>query len=479
MTRLNQDFEVVPDAAESWDVSDDHLTWTFHIRKGLVWTDDTPLNAHDFVWTFQRAANPATAYDAGFFFELIAGIKNWTEVAAGNLPVDQLGVKALDDYTVQITTRSPRPFFLQTMKEGLASPKQMFDKYGEDWASDQKTMVFSGPFAVSEWVDKDHITLTPNTKYNGPIKPGLSQYKYVYGLPENAFPAYLNNEIDLVVPLGVSELKRAQSDPSLSSALHNWPHWRQFYITFDTFNPPFDNLKVRQAIAQAIDVETLCNTTLKDTAYPNRTILMPGFPAYSADLQAVQKYDPATAKQLFADAGFPSGQNFPSVELWSRGGDTPPLAKPAGEFIQAQLKQNLGIDIGFREVERKTFTDAINAHTHNFFIVPYEYDYVDPSDLLDLFLPGSRHAWKNDQYTQLVTQADGMFGDPEQRIAVYQQAEKILVQDVGCAFLFGQTDNALWRPNLRGAAVSKNKAGLTTWTAEIADAAFELYVAKG
>lgn len=477
LVRLNQDFEMVPDAAESWEVSDDHLTWTFHIRKGLVWSDGAPLNANDFVWTFRRAANPKTAYDAGFFFELVAGIKNWTEVSSGKLPVEELGVVAKDDYTLQITTKTPRPFFVQTMKEGMCSPKQAFDKYGEDWSADLKTMVFSGPYIVSEWVNQDHITLVPNPTYNGPLKPYLSQYTYVYGQAENAFPAYVNNEIDLVVPLSISELKRAQADPTLSSALHAWPHWREFYITMDTTKPPFNDLKVRQALAHAIDVDTLCNTTLKDTAYPNRTMLMPGFPAYSADLQSVQAYDLAKAKQLLADAGFPDGKGFPTVELWSRGGDLP-LAKTAGEFIQAQMKQNLGIDIGFREVERKTFTDAINAHTHNFFIVPYEYDYVDASNLLDLFLPGSRHAWENAKYTELVTQADGMFGDEAKRTEIYQQAERILVEDIGCVFLFGQLDNALWRPYLAGPAVSKNKQGLTTWTAEIADAGLELYVAK-
>lgn len=479
LIRLTPDFQVVPDAAESWEISDDHLDWTFKIRKGLVWSDGVPLNAHDFVWTFQRAANPKTAYDAGFFFELISGIKNWTEVAAGKLPVDQLGVVALDDYTLKISTKSPRPFFIQTMKEGMCSPKHMFDKYGEDWSADLKTMVFSGPYMVSEWVPQDHITLVANPSYNGPLNPYLSKYTYVYGQAENAFPAYVNNEIDLVVPLTLSELKRVQADPTLSAGLHSWPHWREFYITFDTMNPPFNDLKVRQAIAHAIDVDTLCKTTLKDTAYPNRTMLMPGFPAYSADLQKVQNYDPDLAKKLFAEAGFADGKGFPSVELWSRTPTgEPPLSKPAGEFIQAQLKQNLGIDIGFREIERKTFTDAINKHTHNFFIVPYEYDYVDASDLLDLFLPGSRHAWENAKYTELVTQADGMFGDEAKRTEVYQQAERILVEDVGCAFLFGQLDNALWRANLRGLAVSANVGGLTEWSGEITDSGFELYVAK-
>src|SRR5262249_27192661 len=162
-----------------------------------------------------------------------------------------------------------------------------------------KTMVFSGPYIVSEWVSQDHITLTPNPTYNGPLKPYLSKYEYVYGQAENAFPAYVNNEIDLVVPLAISQLKRAQGDPTLSAALHAWPHWREFYITMDTFNPPFNDIKVRQAFGHAIDADTRCSTTLKDTAYVNRTMLMPGFPAYSSDLQKVQNYDPTLAKNCW------------------------------------------------------------------------------------------------------------------------------------------------------------------------------------
>lgn len=479
LARLNNDFEIVPEAAESWEVSEDGLTWTFRIRKGLKWSDGVPLNAQDFVWTLQRAANPATAYDGGFMFSLVAGIKNWRKVEAGELPLDELGVEAPDDYTLRITTESPKPFFVQPMKEAVCSPRHMFEKYGEDWATDLKTMVFSGPYQTTEWVHRDHVTQTPNPEYNGPLKPYLEQYRVIYGLPENKFPAYLTNEVDIVESLTVAELKQVLGDEDLISHLHSYPHWQNWYITLDTFNPPFNDLKVRQAMSHAIDVDTVCNTTLKDVATPNRSMLMPGYPGYNEELQKVQKYDPQLAKELMAEAGYPGGQGFPKVEMWARDlvGERP-MATALGEFIQAQLKDNLGIEVGFRMVEAKSFAEALNKHTHNFFLVPYEYDYVDPSNLLDLWLPGSRHAWENEKYTELVTKADAMMADPEERLAMYQDAERILVEDVGAIFLLTPVRNALWRPYLKGKAVSPNKDGIARWNHDITTTAYELYVAK-
>ncbi len=464
LVRSNEDFNMLPEAAESWEVSEDGLTWTFHIRKGMVWSDGAPLTAHDYVYSFRRAANPETGYDFGWFFSWGAGIKNWGKVEGGELPLEDLGVAAPDDYTLTVTTETPKPFLPMIMTNSFVVPRQAVEKYGDDWATKAETMIFSGPYMVTEWVKGSHITFEANPTYNGPFKPLLGKRIIKLGAPETWFPAYLNDETDYCEYLSKGDLAMAQRDPELKEQLHTWLNFVTYYLCFDDTKSPFNDLKVRQAFRHAIDRELMCRTVLKDMAEPNYSILMRGFPAFNPALKEIAMFDPDKAKKLLAEAGYPDGKGFPKVELWIRDeAKRMAVQKPGGEFIQAQLKDNLGIEIEVKIMERKIFMDGLNKHTQNFFLIPYEFDFVDPSNFLGVFLGGGRHTWSNAEYDRLVREADAMMGDQEARFKKYQEAEKILVEDVGGVFLWSDILSAMWKPYVKGKSLEPNKQGVVAW----------------
>jgi len=459
---FDKNLEAIPTGAESWEVSEDGLTWTFHLRKELKWSDGKPVTAHDYVFALQRCVQQG--YDFSWYWSLMVELKNWDKVEKGELPLEELGIKALDDYTLVLTTEVPKPYLLGALVWLFPVPQHAVEQHGNEYCTKADTMVSNGPFKVDEWVKGSHITLVRNPYYGGIWKPYLEKIILKYGTfdPVTGFPAYLNNEI---YRCDVNPGQLAYVRENMPNELYSWPMFRIFYLSFDTTKAPFDDIKVRQAFNHAINREELCSTVLKDLASPEYSLLVKGFPGYndSGEAQELSKYDPELAKNLLAEAGYPNGEGFPELELWIRAEDQlMPWQKPAAEYIQAQLKKTLGINIIPRVMEVKTFTDALNQRTHNLFLLAYQFDYVDPSNFMDLFLTGGRHAWSNPTYDELVRQADAL-ENWEERVQKYREAERILIQECPAVFMFQQLYNAVWKPFIKGEGVEPNKDGLSSW----------------
>ena len=458
---FDKDLNVVPMGAESWETSEDGLTWTFHLRKELSWSDGEPVTAHDYVFALQRAVQQG--YDFGWYWSFAAGFKNWKKVESGELPVEELGVKAPDDYTLVLTTDVPKPYLPGVLVWLYPVPRHAVEAHGDEYATTAETMVSNGPFQISEWVKGDHITFVKNPHYKGVWTPYLEKVILKYGTfdPETGFPAYMNDEI---YRTDVNPGQLAFARASMADQLNSWPAFQLFYLSFNTTEPPFDDIRVRRAFHYAFNREELCATILKDLATPEYSALMSGYPGY--DLEAAKsasKYAPEEAKKLMAEAGYPDGKGFPELELWLRGqNQNHPWQKPAASYLQAQYKEKLGINIIPRIVEMKTFADALNNRSHNLFFLPYAFDYVDPSNFMDLFMTGGRHAWSNADYDRLVREADPMT-EQEPRMQKYRQAEKILIEEAPAVFAFQQLTSAVWKPFLKGEGVEPNKNGLVSW----------------
>jgi peptide/nickel transport system substrate-binding protein/oligopeptide transport system substrate-binding protein len=164
-----------------------------------------------------------------------------------------------------------------------------------------------------------------------------------------------------------------------------------------------------------------------------------------------------------ADAGYPGGKGFPPLELWVRNeNQLLPWEEPTAAYLQAHLKDALGVNVVPRTMEVKTFTDALNNHTQNFFLLAYQFDYVDPSNFMDLFITGGRHAWSNSKYDELVRQADPL-KDVAKRLGIYHSAEQLLLQDAPAVFICQQQYSAVWKPFLMGPGVAPNGAGIVSW----------------
>lgn len=442
---FGKDNEVVPAAAESWEVSEDGLTWTFHLRKGLVWSDGEPLTADDYVFTFRRAASPENAYDFGWFYSWAGGIKNWDKVVAGELPSTELGVAAPDNYTFTVTTETPKPYLPAIMVYSYPNPAHIVKKYGDNWATSTDTMVYSGPYVVKEWVKNGHILFEPNPYYHGVRPQTLQKIYYIFG-QTNSLAAYMNDEIDMA-PLDPGQLAFVQKNPKLKNELHSVSQFQLTMLSMDLNKPPFNDIRVRRAFNLAIDRETLANKVLRNLANPAYGILPKGFPGYDPDRRV--EFDPEKARLLLTEAGYPGGKGFPKLELWVRNeAQYMPFFTPAAEFVQAQLKDNLNIDVEVRVLDMKTWTNGINNLENNFFLAPYNFDFVDTSNFMDLMLSGGRYTYSNPEYDALVKKADSLF-DPGERERLYSQAQEILDEDVPAIFLFNMVSNQLWKPNIR------------------------------
>ncbi len=458
---FDKDLEVVPMGAERWDVSDDGLTWTFHLRKELTWSDGKAITAHDYVFALHRAVTQG--YDFGWYWSFAAGLKNWNAVEKGEVAVEELGIKALDEYTLEITTEVPKPYLLGVLTWLYPVPRHAVEAHGDEYATQAETMVGSGPFMITEWVKGDHMTFVKNPNYKGLWQPYLEKIILKYGTfePETGFPAYMNDE---TYRSDLNPGQLAFAGQNLADQLYSWPMFRVFYLSFDTTKPPFDDIRVRQAFHYAFNREELSSTILKGMASPEYSPLMSGFPGYDPEAaKSLSKYDPEQAKKLLADAGYPEGKGFPELEMWLRAeNQMHPWQKPAASYIQAQFKEKLGVNMVPRVVEVKTFTDALNQHTHPLFLLAYQFDYVDPSNFMDLFLSGGRHAWSNEEYDRLVHEADPMT-DEEARLQKYRQAEKILIEENPAIFAFQQLYSAVWKPYVKGEGVEPNQKGVASW----------------
>jgi ABC-type oligopeptide transport system substrate-binding subunit len=462
LVRLNKNFEIVGAAADKWSVDSTNLIWTFNLDPNLMWSDDTPVTADDYVATFQYGADPKHAWDFSWFFGGV--IKNWDEAVKGTVPVDQLGVKAVDAHTLQVTVQQAAPYLPAMMLYSQGLQKKALLAHGGLYNSDPATSVSDGPFILKEWRKGDRLEFDANTKYTGKNKPLIQKVFNIGAASGSNFAAYQAGELDFVAGanLAPADNQIVAADPQLTKETH--PHYGDFrtdYLFFDFQNPPFNNLKVRQAFSHLIPRDDIIKQIVTPSqGIPAYSFLMPGFPASnSAALKDIQSYDPAMAKQLFADAGYAGGAGFPKITLQVRNDGQ--VRQQMAQAIAASLNQNLGINVDVQNTEIKTFTDAMNAKPTQitFGMVSYGFDFLDPYNMLSVFLGNGRHNWMNADFDQQVKTAASFTGDPATRVKMFQDAEKLLVSDVGGVFIDHRTVADLYKPYLKGSELEPDKNG--------------------
>ncbi|MDQ3810314.1 MAG: peptide ABC transporter substrate-binding protein [Chloroflexota bacterium] len=462
LVRLDKNFDIRPGAATEWSVDSSGKVWTFKLDPNLMWSDDTPVTADDYVATFRYGADPKHAWDFTWFFNGV--IKNWDDAVAGKVPLDQIGVAAIDKNTLQIETKDPAPYLPAMMLYSQGLQKKALEAHGGLYNSDPATSVSDGPFVLKEWRKGDRIIMEANPKYRGNNKPFIQRIINIGAAPATNFAAYQAGELDYVPGANLTPADNdiIAADPTLSKQVH--PHYGDFrtdYLFFDSQNPPFNNLKVRQAFSHIIPRDDLIKQIIKPSqGIPAYSFLMPGFPgANSEGLKAIQSYDPDKARALLAEAGYPNGQGFPKLTLWLR--NEPPVRQAVAQAIAASIKQNLGIDVDVSNKETKTFTEAMNAKPTQiqFGMVSYGFDFLDPYNMLSVWLGDGRHNWKNAQFDDMVKKAASFTGDPAQRIKMFQDAERLLVSDVGGVFIYHRTVSDLYKPYLKGSELEPDKNG--------------------
>jgi peptide/nickel transport system substrate-binding protein/oligopeptide transport system substrate-binding protein len=458
LTRLDKEGNVVGVSCESWKQSDDGLSWDFKLRKELVFSDGAPCTAKDWVWTFQHSFGKG--YDFGWMF---ADILNSSDVLAGKKPPEELGLEAVDDYTLRVKTATATPYIPAVMTWAYLAPKQAYDQYGDNWSVEPDHFITNGAWLLTEFERGVGWAFKLNPKYKGVAKPYMTELRakkmpvdlnaYISG--QN--PSYTLNESSPVGEIGMvnaNPVLRAESHPQFASVT-----WYLGFHTLGTFKELTDK-KVRLALNKALDKTAMVGALGRGFAYPAWGILPKGFIGNSYDALAKEDpnvFDIAAAKQLLADAGFPDGKGFPEFELWIR--SPTPYFTASCEAIQASWLKNLGINVKLVPADHPTFTKAVfTDKSVPIYFVGYSLDYWDPVTFLNVFRTGSRHPWESKDFDDAVTTANAQ-PDAAKRLTGLGAAEKILVQDAGFVFWSCNFAIALWPCNIAGGWTTPNSLG--------------------
>jgi ABC-type oligopeptide transport system substrate-binding subunit len=458
LTTLDIDLNVQGVGAESWAPSEDGSYWDFNLRKGLMFSNGKPVTAHDWVYTMQWSLGHG--YDfAWFYFD----IKNAAKVATGELPPEELGMEAVDDYTLRIYTEAPVPYLpmLGVWWEVMSDKAQ--EELGENWALDPERFVSSGPFILTKFERGIGHKWELNTKYAGVRNVYMTEIREET-LP-TGLPAYLAGELQtygINANTPAAEVALVNSNPVLRAESHPQPPTGTDYIGFNTLGlyPELANRDVRLALCKAIDKADLVAQIFQGFAHPAWGILPPGFPNYNPELEQLDPnvYDPEAAQRLLAEAGFPGGQGFPKFELYIR----QPNAKQVAicEAVQARWKENLGIDIDLRPSDFQSFTSAsFTEKTAPMYYVNYNNDYNDPATFLNVFRSkGGRHPHDDPAWDELYNAANSSF-DPQARFSGMAEAERLMVDSCAWFFMLSPFGISLWKCNAQGSAVQSNKDG--------------------
>ena len=466
---INENNEAVPGQAESWTTSEDGLTWTFTMRDGLKWSDGTDLNAKDFEYSFKRMADPDTAAP---YAETCLGMIDGFEEAAGfpdadgnptvEPNLDALNVKASDDgKTLTIVLAYPCSYFDKIVAFAAMSPvqKATVEANGDAWCTSPDTYVCNGPFMITEWTPSERIVLTKNPNYVG----GWDSSKIVSDsitllLLEDSsasFAAYNSGEAQLIKDVPTDEI------PSLTKAEDGGDFYVDtilgtYYVSLNLKRDAFKDAKVRKALSLAIDRDYVANTIMQGTYSTADSIVGPGIvdengyfhdngnaPYISADYEA----NLAEAKKLLADAGYPNGEGYPTLEYSTNdAGYHVPLA----EYLQ-QAWSDLGITLTISKMEWSSFTAARRAGEYDVARNGWVMDYNDPSNMLDLFCSGNGNndgKYSNPEFDAAIEAS--RVADVSEHFAQLHKAEDILMEDTGCLPIAYYNDFWLQSPALKG-----------------------------
>jgi len=482
--RPDKNFVPQPNACVKWETSKDGLNWTFYLDKNKKWSDGKPITADDWVFTLQRYAR--AGYDFEWFYGM-ANIVNWGDVVSGKKKPEELGAKKVDEYTFTVTTDRPTPYLDKIFADVWVTPKHIVKDRLNDgsWAFDKNNWVFAGPYKLESYTKGKELVYVANDKYSGPYPPMIDKIIVSFMDPHARWPAYKNDEVDAIgggyqADLSPSAIAEIMASAELKKQLFSWPNFMTYYLFFDTWNKPFDNLKVRQAFSRAVDRDKLIEGPLKYQGIAAYTMNPPGFPGESVKvLKEVQKYDPKLAAKLMEEAGFRGGKGFPKLTMYLRKAD--PALVSAAEAIAGMLKESLGVTVEIQNLDYSLYMEKLRNQKKTkrgdfiFALVPYEFDFVDGSNMLspwggcmkggvtDLSAMPGRHTWYNKVFNQLLCDAGSVLGNEAKRNEMYQKAEKILVEDVALVPVYHPILVAMVKPDIKGPMFAPDKDGTITW----------------
>ena len=444
--------EPEPGVAERWEFSEDGRVITFFINPDARWSNGDPVTAHDYVWSWDRALHPAMG---NLYAYMLFPIRNAQAYATGELDdFSQVGVRAVDDRTLEVTLTEPTPYFLQLMDHysTFAVHPPTVQKFGAKtdrftkWTR-VENIVGNGPFVLTEWKLNRRITMAKSETYwdRDNVKlNGVVFYPTENIVSEERMFRVGQLHYTGTVPLDKIPVYRAMENTPYVQA----PYLGTYFFLLNTKRPPTSDVRVRRALAMAIDRETLIDTVLKQSAVPAYSITPPGTIGYYPP--KLFDYDPEEARRLLADAGFPNGEGWPGIELIY---NTSESHRQVAVALQQMWKDVLNINVTISNQEWKVYLDSVTQMEFDIARRGWIGDYVDPNNFLDMYLSGGGNnntGFADDVYDDMILNQAPRAKSKEERFAIFYEAETRLMEQMPIIPIYTYTSKHLVHPSVKG-----------------------------
>ena len=443
LVRFDDDMEPAPDIAERWEVSGDGRTYTFYLRKDVVFQDGLGVTAADFKYSWERACDPATGSNvAGTYLGDIVGVRDVVEGRTKEIS----GVKVVNDYELRVIIDAPKSYFLSrlTYPTAFIVDRANVAGGGEWWRTPNGT----GPFKLKEWQEENLLVLERNERYYGQMA-GIerAEFQLWSGVPMNM---YETGEID-VTGVYVSYIDRVTDTTGpFYQELQVTPELSFSWIGFNTTRPPFDDVNVRRAFTQAVDKEKIISLVFRDLVQRADGILPPGIPGYNESLVGLD-YDVAKAREWLALSRYGDASRLPPITFTTMGYGG--LIPSYLEAVIIQWRENLGVEVTVRELEPDRYIYYLKEEKNEMFDMGWVADYPHPQDFLDvLFHTGAENnfAEYSNPEADVIMDKAAVEPDNEKSLSLYRQAEQMMVDDAACLPLWFGQNYILVKPYVEG-----------------------------
>lgn len=444
LVTLDDDDNTVPGAAESWDYDEDTLTYTFHLRKDGVWTNGDPVTAKDFEFAWSQALNPDVASDYAYFLYFI---KNAEKYFNGEVTWDEVGVKVVDDYTLEVTMEQPTPYALFLFSFGTLAPinQRFYEAVGADlYSTEAQYFCTNGPFALTEWSHNDKIVMQKNDAWHGAADVEVEEIDWKIITDANAaLSSFLAGDLDMV-GLGTGELIKQAT--AAGATIQSYTDGTAFYIYFNNNDQYLSNVNLRRALFNAIDEQKEIDTVWQNDNEPMTSFTAPGvsatdgtsFAGKVGELYAPSR-DQEKAKEYLATALSELGCTVDelSAHLSIDCGDSATSIAEAS-FYQEQWRQVLGIEVTVNSMITKQGSQNRKTGNYVMSVTGWGPDYNDPNTFLDLWVTdggNNQTGFSNERYDELIDLASKET-DLEKRESYFIECEQIIADQlpIGPAF---------------------------------------------
>lgn len=456
--KLDPNGKPVPAIAESCSVDTTGTVYTFKINPNAKWSDGRPVTAQDFEYSWKRVLNPEVASGAAWYLYYIKNGKAYNE---GKAKLEDIGIKVIDDKTLEVTLEAPTPYFLDLLCVTAYFPVRKDVVEGkEPWTKSVSTYICDGPFMLSEIKEKEKYVLKKNPYYVDANEVKLDTLEIVFlESSETELAAYKNNEIQVADNLNPAAETEFRDTPEL----HTVPRIGMMYYDINCKKKPFNDKRIRKALSLSINRGQIVNNILQSLDVPAYGFVPYGIPdgvqtdkQYRDLVGNLFEENVDEAKKLLAEAGYPDGKGMPKLLLTVKSSQE---CKDVAQALQSMWKQNLGIDSEIQTFESKVYWDELSNGNFDVAYDGWTGDYPDPMTNLDIFQTAnneSTNKWSNTEYDRLLKE-NRETTDQAKRMENFAKAEKILADEMPVIPIAYFNDTFLCKPNVKG--VMKNYIG--------------------